>query len=206
MRFLGALASIALVALAAAGGSLVGEEPSGAPLYLGQPLPGREPALFAPGIVSTGLFERDVAMTPDAREIYFGLIVGETVAIASARLEGGRLGEPEIPAFAGDPRFAAFEPHIAPDGKRLLFLSTRPPAGKEPRPGWFYQNIWAVDRKPGGGWGEPYDLGAPINTDDDEFYPSVTRDGTLYFTRSKRGTLEAGLWRARRLGDRYQEP
>ena len=39
--------------------------------YLGQELPGMTPRLFAPGIVSTGLSERDMAITPDGDEIYF---------------------------------------------------------------------------------------------------------------------------------------
>ncbi|MCU0646050.1 MAG: hypothetical protein MUC94_17540, partial [bacterium] len=39
--------------------------------YLGQAPPGNEPLLFAPGIVSDGLHNRDLTMTPDGREIYF---------------------------------------------------------------------------------------------------------------------------------------
>ena len=41
--------------------------------YLGEKPPGLTPAVFAPGLVSTGGFERDVAITPDGREIFFGL-------------------------------------------------------------------------------------------------------------------------------------
>ena len=39
--------------------------------YLGQEPPGLEPRLFAPGVVSTGLATRDLAMTPDGDELYF---------------------------------------------------------------------------------------------------------------------------------------
>ena len=39
--------------------------------YLDQPPPGDEPALFAPGIVSDGLANRDLAITPDGDEIYW---------------------------------------------------------------------------------------------------------------------------------------
>ena len=41
--------------------------------YLGETPPGLTPELFATGLVSTGGFERDVAITPDSQEIYFGL-------------------------------------------------------------------------------------------------------------------------------------
>jgi hypothetical protein len=37
--------------------------------YLGLEPPGMEPKLFAPGIVNTGMYTRDVAMTPDGNEI-----------------------------------------------------------------------------------------------------------------------------------------
>ena len=39
--------------------------------YLGQVPPGDEPEIFAPGILSTGLYTRDIAMTPegDAKKI-----------------------------------------------------------------------------------------------------------------------------------------
>ena len=36
--------------------------------YLGQTLPGTKPVIFAPGIVSTGLYTRDIAITKDGTE------------------------------------------------------------------------------------------------------------------------------------------
>ena len=39
--------------------------------YLGQTPPGDTPQLFAPGIVSTGMYARDIAMTPDGTELYY---------------------------------------------------------------------------------------------------------------------------------------
>ena len=40
--------------------------------YLGQKRPGQTPELFAPGIISNGLANRDVAISPDGKEMYFG--------------------------------------------------------------------------------------------------------------------------------------
>jgi hypothetical protein len=70
--------------------------------YLGQKPPGTLPELFAPGIVSTGLYERDVAVSPDGREIIFGVIWGKVVTIMSSRLEGGEWTTPEVVPFALD--------------------------------------------------------------------------------------------------------
>jgi hypothetical protein len=150
--------------------------------YLGQPVPGMEPQLFAPGIVSTGLYERDVVMTPDGKELYFGLMARNQVALVVSRQVDGRWTEPEIAGFSSHPMIYDLEPHITPDGSKFLFLSTRPGDGAEPTPGWHDQDIWAMDRT-ADGWGEPYKLGPPINSEAAEFFPSTTRTSTIYFTR-----------------------
>jgi ketosteroid isomerase-like protein len=173
--------------------------------YLGEKSPGEAPALFAPRLVSGGLDERDVAITDDGRDIYFGVMAGRLATIMVTRLVDGCWTEPVAASFAADPAFMAFEPSLSADGKRLLFLSTRPTAGEEAKPGWANQNVFAVDRQADGSWGEPYDLGAPVNTKDAEFFPSLTRDGTLYFTRGKpRGPFV--IVRSRWRDGRFQPP
>ena len=174
--------------------------------YLGQLPPGVQARLFAPGIVGTGMHERDVAMTPDGREIYFGVTFGRIVTLMVSRLENGRWTEPAVAPFAADLKYFHFEPCISADGKRMLFLTNRPPQGQEPAPGWTHQNIWAVDRGEDGRWGAPYDLGPPVNTADAEFFPSLARDGTLYFTRSDPKFEKTAILRSRRVDGRYQEP
>jgi len=190
------------------------ENPSdsgGAPVltgdYLGQALPGDTPEIFAPGIVTTGMYTRDVAMTPDGSQLFFGVLLGSISAIVEThRGEDGVWSKPEVASFSRDSRFFNLEPHITPDGSRLLFLSTRV---EDPEPdelrNWSNQNIWAVDRVDGG-WGEPYDLGPPVNSDESEFFPSVTTDGSLYFTRGIGGGQESYIYRSRLVDGQYQEP
>lgn len=160
--------------------------------YLGQQPPGREPLLFAEGIVSTGLYERDLVLTPDGNELYFGVMARNQVALLVSRRVEGRWSEPEIASFSADPAVFDLEPHITPDGSRFMFLSTRPGEGAEPAPGWSNQDIWFIDRT-ADGWSEPYNPGPPINTEAGEFFPSTTRSGTLYFTRA---TAEEGKRRS----------
>jgi len=171
------------------------------------PPPGDTPELFAPGVVTTGAYTRDVAMTPDGSELYFGVLLGTLTAIVGIhRGEDGVWTEPQVASFSRDSRFFNLEPHVTPDGRKLLFLSTRV---ENPDPGevrsWTNQDIWVVDRQ-GGGWGEPYNLGPPVNSDDAEFFPSTTLDGTLYFTRGLNGGQESYIYRSRFLEGRYQEP
>lgn len=177
--------------------------------YLGQPLPGAAPRLFAPGIVSTGMFTRDVAMTPDGDEFYFGILLGRFTTILETHIENGRWTRPEVAPFARDARYFNLEPAISPDGLRFFFLSTRPAEDREPAAeeirSWTNQDIWVMDRV-GAAWGEPYNLGAPVNTDGPEFFPSATHDGTLYFTRGSEDGRESYIYRARLVDGRYQEP
>lgn len=174
--------------------------------YLGQMPPGVEPELFAPGIISTGMYERDVAISPDGQEFYYGLAFGNLVTILVSSLENGLWTEPEIAPFALELDSLHFEPCITPDGKKLLFLCTRPPRGQESKLGWGHQNIWAVDRQEDGNWSEPYDLGLPINTENNEYFPSVTRDGALYFTRSYPKESKAVIFRSFYIDGKYEEP
>lgn len=177
--------------------------------YLGQTPPGDTAELFAPGIVSTGMYTRDLAVTPDGSEMYFGVSLGRFTTILETHLAGGRWTRPEVAPFARDARFFHLEPAIAPDGSRFFFLSTRVPADRAPTTeeirSWTNQDIWVMDRV-GDAWGEPYNLGPPVNTDAAEFFPSVTRDGTLYFTRGTQDGQESYIYRSRLLDGRYREP
>jgi len=171
--------------------------------YLGQRPPGSTPELFAPGLVSTGGFERDVVVSPDGNTIYFGVsgpgYVYTTVLVT--QLVNGQWTEPAVVPHLDDPRYLNLEPALSPDGDSFYFLSTRPASPGAPR----NQDIWVM-RKTAGGWGEPRNLGAPVNTDQAEYFPSLTRDGTIYFTRQEPGTRNSNIWRARSAGGRFLEP
>lgn len=174
--------------------------------YLGQKPPGPVPEVFAPGVINTGMFVRDVAMTPDGREFYFGLAAGGYAwsTICVTRLVDGRWTPPEVMPHMEDPRFLNFEPCISPDGSKFYFLSTRPDAaaGDKERGD---QDIWVMDRA-GDGWGIPYNLGGPVNTAGEEYFPSVTRDGTLYFTRTESDGRTSAIYRSRFMEGRFLEP
>jgi hypothetical protein len=150
--------------------------------YLGQTTSGPIPVIFAPGIVSTGLYTRDITITPDGNEIYFCISDPSVTGILVTKLVENRWTEPVIAPFSGK-GFFDFEPHISPDGTKFFFLSNRPPRGKEAKPGWFYQKIWMMNRAETG-WSEPQMIEEPVNGEDNQFFPSVTNNQVLYFTRS----------------------
>ena len=152
-------------------------EESLAGAYLGQTPPGEEPLLFAAGVISTGMSERDMAISPDGKEIVYSVTLGELWALVHVREVDGVWSKPEVVPFSG--HHQDLEPFFTPDGNRLYFVSNRPlEGGAEAKEDY---DIWYVDRD-GESWGEPVNLGAPVNTDANEFYPAVTNDGTLYWT------------------------
>jgi len=144
--------------------------------YLGQPPPGMKAELFAPGIVSTGMSDRDITVSPDMNEIYYAVLEEPHYVIVFMNKEDGRWKKQKIAPFSG--LYDDCEPQFSPDGKRLYFCSTRPLEGNgEPKD----YDIWYVERT-ANGWGEPQNPGPPLNTEKNEFYPSITYDGTVYFT------------------------
>ena len=71
-------------------------------------------------------------------------------------------------------------PTLAPDGMTLFMASNR--SG-----GLGGQDIWIARREsPNDPWGAPANVGEPINTANDDFCPSPTRDGHLFLFTSNR--------------------
>jgi hypothetical protein len=171
--------------------------------YLGQKTPGMTPEIFAPGIISTGLYTRDMAISQGGDEFYFCVADGGLNVIFVTRLLDNRWTEPATAPFSGQ-GFLDFEPHISPDGDHLFFLSNRPPPGREAESGWTYQHIWMTTRTETG-WSEPQFIPAPVNTEENEFFPSVSKDNTLYFTRNKKSGV-ARIYKAKFANGRYAEP
>jgi len=207
MHFTDTLKAACIVALTgsilACSGEKTGALPRGP--YLGQAPPGSTPQLFAPGIVSTGLFTRDIAMTPDGRQIYFCVSVGNytVTTILFTKLTDRGWTTPEVMPQMRGPGSMNLEPCIAPDGQSFFFFSDRPDSAAGETVG--EEDIWMMERD-GDAWGLPRNLGSPVNTEDPEFFPSVTHDGTLYFTRGKRGQREERIFRARLRDGSYSEP
>ena len=71
-----------------------------------------------------------------------------------------------------------FNPEISVDGRSLIFTSLRP--------GGHGLGDLYITRLVKGTWTGPVNLGPSVNTADDEFHPTLSRDGTtLYFARTR---------------------
>jgi hypothetical protein len=160
------------------------------------------PALVAENVISTGLGERDFALSPDGKELLYTLQSGQGVfqtILYMRKDQAGNWSKPEIAPFAG--RYSDLEPAFSPDGKRVFFSSNRPVTGSATKD----FDIWFVE-KAVNGWGEPQNVGAPVNTSADEFYPSVTKSGNLYFTAAyKHAVGKEDIWVAKWENGKYSE-
>jgi len=140
-------------------------------------------SILGEGFISTHINERDFALSPDGKEIYFTITSPRSdiqTIVYCKLLKEGEWSKPEVVSFAGT--YNDLEPAFSSDGKTLYFASNRPQEGTTPKD----FDIWKVTRE-GSGWGTPVNLGAPVNTPSDEFYPSLTKTGHLYFTASYKG-------------------
>jgi hypothetical protein len=134
---------------------------------------------FAPGIVSTRLNERDLAVSPDGSEIMYtlGTMDNALRAIVLIKLKDGKVLSKEIAPFSG--KYNDIEPFFAPDGKKVYFSSSRPLNDEDMSTDF---NIWYAE-KVNGIWNpNPKPVSDVINSDADEFYPAVTANGNIYFT------------------------
>lgn len=174
---------------------------SEAPYASKQPLP--EPTIFGNGIISTGDFDSHPAFTPDGRTLYF-LRSSPTFnfwTIVVSHFENNKWSEPEVISISGQYRDA--DPFITNDGKRLYFISDRP---KDAASTDRSLDIWFME-KASNDWGPPQNVGEPVNSSGNEWYPTIAQDGTIYFGSDRAGGKgRTDIYRARFVDGKYTEP
>ncbi len=157
--------------------------------------PGPEVGVFAAGVISTDLAERDLSVAASGDWLAYTIMVGRQGVIVLMHRQDGRWQAPSIAPFSG--AASDLEPFFAPDG-RLYFASQREPVSEQPN-----YDIWSVGLADNQ-WGEPVRLGAEINTDANEFYPALNRAGDIFFTATREnGVGDEDIFVCRRDGSGY---
>jgi Tol biopolymer transport system component len=143
------------------------------------------PQVFAPGVISTTAPEFAITFSPDGRTAYFNRASEDRqqLGIYTSQFIDGAWSPPVVAPFAGPHRDV--DPFMAPDGRRLYFSSTRPLVAGGAA-GEF--DTWYVERS-GTGWGTPVHAGPVLNSAPNDVFVSIDREGTLFFSSSRDGTL-----------------
>jgi Tol biopolymer transport system component len=140
--------------------------------------------LFLPGTIATGMNERDAALSPDGSTFFYTVQYqrGMSMIVQTSR-ENGKWSKPKVAAFSK--KYNNLEPVFHPDGERLFFVSNRPLQKNGETKDY---DIWYVT-KTANGWSDPVNPGSPLNSKANEFYPSFTKDGTVYFCAIKEESM-----------------
>lgn len=164
-----------------------------------------QPFLFEPDLISNGgVF--GLTISPDSKTALWVQSNGrrDTLLLMESHKLKGKWTTPKPASFSTtNAQWKDIDPMFSPDGKLVLFQSTRPVPGKPGREGF---DIWAVRREKKG-WGQPYHLGNKINSDASESYASITRNGTIYFMKENEDKVgKSDIYRSELKNGEYQDP
>lgn len=148
---------------------------------------------------------RDFTISSDQKEAYFSIVSPneKLSAIAFMKKVKDKWSKPELVSFTG--KYKDLEPFLSTDGLKLYFASNRSlTENGEPKD----FDIWFVERKnTASEWSAPVNIGSPVNTAADEFYPTVARNNNLYYTSDSdksmgKDDIFMSVWN----GKKYENP
>lgn len=149
---------------------------------------------------------RDVCLSNNGNECYFTMqSPNQTISvIATMKKVKGIWLQPQLLNFTKE--FSDLEPHLSPNNLRLYFASNRPlnDTSKSAKD----YDIWYVQRTEiDSPWQKPINIGSPVNTAFDEFYPCITTNENLYFTSERKtGLGYDDIYVSKQNGNNFSEP
>jgi WD40-like Beta Propeller Repeat len=177
------------------------QQPAPQPYASNRPLP--EPTIFGKGIISTGDSESHPAFTPDGKTLYFlkNSPAFNFWTICVSHFDNGKWSAPKVASFSG--QYSDADPFITADGSKFFFISNRPVDGDGKAKDL---DIWMMTKE-GANWTKPVNLGVPLNSKGNEWYPTVAADGTLYFGSDREGGYgQTDLYRSKLIDGEYAKP
>ncbi len=159
--------------------------------------------LFGDHVVSTPLYERDMAISPQGDQLIYtqGDYKQNKRCLMVISQDNGKWTAAEILNISGE--YQDIEPFYSNNGDRLFFASNRPIYNDDTRNDY---NIWYSDRNEGV-WSEPIALDSIVNTKGDEFFPSLSTKGNLFFTATrKNGFGKEDIFMSKFVDGTFQSP
>jgi len=135
-----------------------------------------------PGRVNTPCNEGAGCISPDGRYLFFAASAqadnyGSMDLYMSEWKNGTWLQPQNLGPKVNRPSWES-QPNFSADGKTLYFVSNR--SGGQGK-----QDIWKTFRLPSGDWADPENLGATINTSEDDFSPFLHANQHTFYFASK---------------------
>jgi Tol biopolymer transport system component len=171
------------------------------PACIAQQSPEPTPQLFGENVISTGDDESHPHFTSDGKTLYF---LKNTASfnhwtIVVSQEQNGKWTTPDVAPFSG--QFSDADPFITADGERFFFISTRPVNGTSKED----TDIWMM-KKVGENWSAPEPLTA-VNSETNEWFPTVSKNGNLYFGSERPGGKgRCDLYYSRLVDGKYGAP
>jgi hypothetical protein len=149
--------------------------------------PGDSSIIFAPGKISAkNRSIQKIAFSPDGKNCLLGIRETNIPTILIAKNINGCWSEFVKADFLNDNQREK-EPFYSPDGKKIFFVR--------------YAAIWVVTINDSG-WSKPEILDSPVNVMAEQYHPTLTMDGTLYFCSNRGGSYN--IYRSKPENGKYK--
>jgi WD40-like Beta Propeller Repeat len=160
-----------------------------------------QPEVFEPNVISTADDESHPHFTSDGKTLYFLKNTADfnhwTIVVSHE--QNGKWSTPEVAPFSG--QYSDADPFITADGERFFLISMRPVNGKPKE----HTDIWMM-KKSGADWAEPEHLAA-VNSETNEWFPTVSNNGNLYFGSERAGGKgKCDIYCSKRVDGKYGAP
>ncbi len=147
---------------------------------------------------------RDFCISSTQDEVYFTIQSPNQELSQIVCVKNNHWEKPELVSFCD--AYSYLEPFLSHDGKKLYFASNRPKNDSLKTESDY--DIWLVERdNPHAKWSNPINLGSNVNSENDEFYPTLSANNNLYFTMdAKSGLGKDDIYYCTFDGKEYSKP
>lgn len=151
--------------------------------YIDNNPPGKEPLIFAPGVITTQAYEGCSGFSQEMDRFFFQRWLGNTPNLFVTEFKQGKWSEPQRIKTAF--KAPVYDFTISPDGSKLVFASSMQIAelGSQQTG----QNIFILEKK-GNEWNPDFIFSdSGINTPYHDSYPCLAGTGNIYFFSNRPG-------------------
>jgi Tol biopolymer transport system component len=158
--------------------------------------------IFAPEVVSLkGRYEFGSVFSSNGKEFFYA-VEGERPHIELIKYENNQWSKP-VKLLVSD-KYGYNDPFLSPDGEKLYFISDQAIDGQGDKKDI---DIWFVQRE-NGKWSKPINAGSQINSPNNEYYVSFTKNGTMYYSSNKEApsinSMQFDIYSSRSVNDSFQ--